>query len=267
MKVFLRIIGWIVFSFFFLLAATATPHLHCWPFWICAFLSLPIARVKNIYKRWIPIPAQAGALVVLFLAGCILAPHTEQPSGMTPAAESFMQESVSSSQEIFSEPETASPDHSTGDYGTTSVSSPSEPAPAPSSSSDTGASSVATVTIPSAPSEPNEPESFSSSGVQEASQPAPGSSEAPPDSGSATSEKTVVIPAPVVAPTPPQASSSRQEDPFSVPREQAEEGEVWIAEKGTKYHISPDCSNMIAPWPVPLEEAIAMGREPCKKCY
>ena len=42
---------------------------------------------------------------------------------------------------------------------------------------------------------------------------------------------------------------------------------VWITEKGKKYHSSPDCSNMKNPHKISLEDAIASGREPCKKCY
>lgn len=42
---------------------------------------------------------------------------------------------------------------------------------------------------------------------------------------------------------------------------------VWISRTGTKYHSNPDCSNMKNPGYVTLDEAIAQGRTPCKKCY
>lgn len=41
---------------------------------------------------------------------------------------------------------------------------------------------------------------------------------------------------------------------------------VYISETGSKYHNNPNCSNMNYTL-VSLEEALAMGREPCKKCY
>lgn len=45
------------------------------------------------------------------------------------------------------------------------------------------------------------------------------------------------------------------------------QGEVWVAGSGSKYHNDPDCSNMKSPRAISLDEAIAMGLEPCKKCY
>ncbi len=42
---------------------------------------------------------------------------------------------------------------------------------------------------------------------------------------------------------------------------------VWIPRTGSKYHNNPDCSNMKNPSYVSLDEAIASGYEPCKKCY
>lgn len=41
---------------------------------------------------------------------------------------------------------------------------------------------------------------------------------------------------------------------------------VWITEKGKRYHASPDCSNMKAPYRVSLNDAQDMGRTPCTKC-
>ncbi len=42
---------------------------------------------------------------------------------------------------------------------------------------------------------------------------------------------------------------------------------VWISKSGTKFHSSPNCSNMINPIEISIEEAISRGRTPCKKCY
>ena len=46
-------------------------------------------------------------------------------------------------------------------------------------------------------------------------------------------------------------------------------GEVYIAGSGngTKYHRSPNCSNMNNPIGIPLNDAIARGYTACKKCY
>lgn len=42
---------------------------------------------------------------------------------------------------------------------------------------------------------------------------------------------------------------------------------VWVSRTGSKYHSNPDCSNMKDPGYISLEEAIAEGREACKKCW
>ena len=42
---------------------------------------------------------------------------------------------------------------------------------------------------------------------------------------------------------------------------------VWITTSGKKYHNDPSCSNMKSPYLVSLSEAIASGRDACKKCY
>ena len=42
---------------------------------------------------------------------------------------------------------------------------------------------------------------------------------------------------------------------------------VWIPNTGTKYHTNPECSNMIDPREVTLEEAKELGYEPCKRCH
>lgn len=42
---------------------------------------------------------------------------------------------------------------------------------------------------------------------------------------------------------------------------------VWIDDTGKKYHNKSSCSNMDAPYQVPLSEAEQRGYTPCKKCY
>ena len=43
---------------------------------------------------------------------------------------------------------------------------------------------------------------------------------------------------------------------------------VWIpVNGGTKYHTNAGCSNMKDPIQVPLEQAVANGFEPCKRCH
>lgn len=42
---------------------------------------------------------------------------------------------------------------------------------------------------------------------------------------------------------------------------------VWIPQSGSKYHSSPNCSNMKNPTQVTVSQAEAWGYEPCKKCF
>ena len=42
---------------------------------------------------------------------------------------------------------------------------------------------------------------------------------------------------------------------------------VWISRSGKKYHSNSGCSGMKSPQQVSLQDAQAMGRGPCKKCY
>lgn len=42
---------------------------------------------------------------------------------------------------------------------------------------------------------------------------------------------------------------------------------VWISKSGKKYHRNSSCSNMKNPKQIPIDEAEAQGRQPCKKCY
>ena len=42
---------------------------------------------------------------------------------------------------------------------------------------------------------------------------------------------------------------------------------VWVSENGKKYHSRSSCSNMKNPYQITLDQAIAQGREACKKCH
>ena len=42
---------------------------------------------------------------------------------------------------------------------------------------------------------------------------------------------------------------------------------VWIPKSGSKYHSTPDCSGMKNPTQITLEQAIARGYAPCKRCH
>ena len=42
---------------------------------------------------------------------------------------------------------------------------------------------------------------------------------------------------------------------------------VWISSNGTKYHSKSSCSNMKNPSQITLDEAIAQGYTPCKRCH
>ncbi len=62
-------------------------------------------------------------------------------------------------------------------------------------------------------------------------------------------------------------SQDEYESTRSLPDASVESGEyVYISETGTKYHNDPNCSNMNYTL-VSIEQALAMGKEPCKKCY
>ena len=69
-------------------------------------------------------------------------------------------------------------------------------------------------------------------------------------------------------PQTPVADNTPVVEQPSTPSEPTEEM-VYIAGsgEGTKYHSTPDCSNMSNPIEIPLSEAIADGYEPCKRCY
>lgn len=55
-----------------------------------------------------------------------------------------------------------------------------------------------------------------------------------------------------------------QEEPVE---EEAPVQMVWIPNSGSKYHSRSGCSNMKNPTQVPIDQAVNMGYQPCKKCY
>lgn len=65
----------------------------------------------------------------------------------------------------------------------------------------------------------------------------------------------------------PESAQSVQSEQEATPNTEQVQVMVWIPESGTKYHSDPDCSGMINPTEVTLEEAIAMGYEACKRCH
>lgn len=74
---------------------------------------------------------------------------------------------------------------------------------------------------------------------------------------------------PTIAPQPIEAessiaSSSGTDSPQTVT---SSTNYVYISENGKKYHRRPGCSNMENPMEVTVEQAIAWGYTPCKKCY
>lgn len=74
---------------------------------------------------------------------------------------------------------------------------------------------------------------------------------------------------PTIAPQPIEAessiaSSSGTDSPQTVA---PSTNYVYISENGKKYHRRPGCSNMETPMEVTVEQAIAWGYTPCKKCY
>lgn len=64
-----------------------------------------------------------------------------------------------------------------------------------------------------------------------------------------------------------ESAQSVQSEQETTPNTEQVQVMVWIPESGTKYHSDPDCSGMINPTKVTLEEAIAMGYEACKRCH
>ena len=82
---------------------------------------------------------------------------------------------------------------------------------------------------------------------------------------STASGSPAVVPAPVPVPTPAPAESSSVAETIEEPEPQ--EAMVWVTATGSKYHRRPNCGNTKSSSQVPISRAIAMGLEPCKRCY
>ena len=82
---------------------------------------------------------------------------------------------------------------------------------------------------------------------------------------STASGSPAVVPAPVPVPTPAPAESSSAAETIEEPEPQ--EAMVWVTATGSKYHSRPNCGNTKSSSQVPISRAIAMGLEPCKRCY
>lgn len=75
-------------------------------------------------------------------------------------------------------------------------------------------------------------------------------------------------PTPTPTPTPtPEPTPEPEPTASPAPEPEAAEALVWIPQTGSKYHSSPDCSNMKDPAQVTLSQAEALGYEPCKRCF
>lgn len=81
-------------------------------------------------------------------------------------------------------------------------------------------------------------------------------------------EKPAATAKPTAKPTPkPTAKPTVKPTPEPTQEPAAQSEVVWLSRTGTKYHNNPNCGNMKNPIKSTLDDAIASGREPCKKCY
>ena len=100
-------------------------------------------------------------------------------------------------------------------------------------------------------------------------------SSAPSDSYSETPEESYSEPEEQPAQDIPDETSANppqaQEEPVAE-QNQVQEAEptgemVWITSGGERYHRDSSCSNMKNPREVTIDEAEALGKTPCQKCY
>lgn len=82
---------------------------------------------------------------------------------------------------------------------------------------------------------------------------------------SAATEASIPIPLPTEEITPYEEFEETPE-PKPTPTPARKSRTVWIPQNGTKYHYSPECSNMKSPNKVTIEDAKSMGYKPCSKC-
>lgn len=208
-----------------------------WPFFLSAwFWKTDRLKLKK--------PARAFALVAAWAV--LLAAGSASPSAETNLAASSPAVSSVSVLAAESEPESRAVSSEPVEPAETAADSqPEEAASAPMQEEAPAESTPASeVPAAAAPSEP----------AQDA---------AAPDS--TASGSPAVVPAPVPVPTPAPAESSSAAETIEDPEPQ--EAMVWVTATGSKYHSRPNCGNTKSSSQVPISRAIAMGLEPCKRCY
>lgn len=209
-----------------------------WPFFLSAwFWKTDKFKLKK--------PARAFALVAVWaiLLASWSASSTESNLAVSSSAASSVVSSSAPALEAESEPESlaasSEPAEDAADSQPEEAASPPMQEEAPSESTPASEAPAA-----AAPSEP----------AQDATAP-----------DSTASGSPAVVPVPVPVPTPAPAESSSVAETIEEPEPQ--EAMVWVTATGSKYHSRPNCGNTKSASQVPISRAIAMGLEPCKRCY
>ena len=209
-----------------------------WPFFLSAwFWKTDKFKLKK--------PARAFALVAVWaiLLASWSASSTESNLAVSSSAASSVVSSSAPALEAESEPESLAA--SSEPAVDVADSQPEEAASAPMQEEAPSESTPASeAPAAAAPSEP----------AQDATAP-----------DSTASGSPAVVPAPVPVPTPAPAESSSAAETIEEPEPQ--EAMVWVTATGSKYHSRPNCGNTKSSSQVPISRAIAMGLEPCKRCY
>ena len=209
-----------------------------WPFFLSAwFWKTDKFKLKK--------PARAFALVAVWaiLLASWSASSTESNLAVSNSAASSVVSSSAPALEAESEPESLAASSEPAED--VADSQPEEAASAPMQEEAPSESTPASeAPAAAAPSEP----------AQDATAP-----------DSTASGSPAVVPAPVPVPTPAPAESSSAAETIEEPEPQ--EAMVWVTATGSKYHSRPNCGNTKSSSQVPISRAIAMGLEPCKRCY
>lgn len=209
-----------------------------WPFFLSAwFWKTDKFKLKK--------PARAFALVAVWaiLLASWSASSTESNLAVSGSAASSVVSSSAPALEAESEPESLAASSEPAED--VADSQPEEAASAPMQEEAPSESTPASeAPAAAAPSEP----------AQDATAP-----------DSTASGSPAVVPAPVPVPTPAPAESSSAAETIEEPEPQ--EAMVWVTATGSKYHSRPNCGNTKSSSQVPISRAIAMGLEPCKRCY
>ena len=209
-----------------------------WPFFLSAwFWKTDKFKLKK--------PARAFALVAVWaiLLASWSASSTESNLAVSSSAASSVVSSSAPALEAESEPESLAASSEPAEDAADSQ--PEEAASAPMQEEAPSESTPASeAPAAAAPSEP----------AQDATAP-----------DSTASGSPAVVPVPVPVPTPAPAESSSVAETIEEPEPQ--EAMVWVTATGSKYHSRPNCGNTKSASQVPISRAIAMGLEPCKRCY